>query len=207
MEIKAPIFENLNIKKGDKVLITGTIYTARDAAHKRLFEEIKKQGKSFFETFPEDPIEAYNFLKKIRENDISSFESFVKDLKLPINLKGAVIFYAGPADTPPGRPIGAIGPTTSYRMDPFAPLFYLLGVKATIGKGKRSEIVKEAIKITKSAYFGAIGGVAAYLCSCVKEAKIIAYEDLGPEAIRELKVEKFPAFVACDPNGNYLNYW
>ena len=205
MIINAPVRNDLNVKKGEKVLITGTIYTARDAAHKRLFEEIYKQGKEFFNGFPEDPVDAYKFLRDLKEKE--KLEEFKNSLKLPINLKGAIIFYAGPADTPPGRAIGAIGPTTSYRMDPFAPLFYLLGVKATIGKGKRSELVKESIKLTKSAYFGAIGGVAAYLCSCVKEAKIVAYEDLGPEAIRELKVENFPAFVACDCEGNYLNYW
>jgi len=205
MIINAPLKKDLNVKKGEKVLITGTIYTARDAAHKRLFEEIYHQAKKFFKDFPQDPIEAYKFLRDLKEKD--SFKEFKENLKLPINLKGAIIFYAGPADTPPGKVIGAIGPTTSYRMDPFAPLFYLLGVKATIGKGKRSELVKESIKLTKSAYFGAIGGVAAYLCSCVKEAKVIAYKDLGPEAIRKLKVENFPAFVACDPQGNYLNYW
>jgi fumarate hydratase subunit beta len=153
---------------GDVVFLTGTIYTARDAAHKRLFDSLDKGEK------------------------------------LPFDLKGALIYYVGPSPAPPGRPIGSCGPTTSYRMDSFAPRLHELGLKGTIGKGKRSDEVKAAMQKFKAAYFGATGGAGALLSKCVMDAKVIAYEDLGPEAIRELKVKDFPLLVINDAHGGEL---
>jgi fumarate hydratase subunit beta len=123
---------------------------------------------------------------------------------LPIDIKGQIIYYAGPAPAKPGRPIGSIGPTTSYRMDPFAPRLIELGLKGMIGKGNRSEEVKNAIRQYKAVYFGAIGGAAALMAKSVKKAEVVAYEDLGPEAIRRLEVENFPAVVVNDCHGGDL---
>jgi fumarate hydratase subunit beta len=123
---------------------------------------------------------------------------------LPIDIKGQIIYYAGPAPAKPGRPIGSIGPTTSYRMDPFAPRLITLGLKGMIGKGNRSEEVRKAIVKYKAVYFGAIGGAAALMARSVKKAEIVAYEDLGPEAIRRLEVENFPAVVVNDCHGGDL---
>ncbi len=156
------------LKSGDVVFITGTIYTGRDAAHKRLVDSLDK-GEA-----------------------------------LPFDLKGALIYYVGPSPAPPGRPIGSAGPTTSYRMDTYAPRLHSLGLKGTIGKGKRSQEVKDAMAQYKAAYFGATGGAGALLSQAIKAAKVIAYEDLGPEAIRELTVEKFPLLVINDCHGGEL---
>jgi fumarate hydratase subunit beta len=123
---------------------------------------------------------------------------------LPIDIKGQIIYYAGPAPARPGRPIGSIGPTTSYRMDPFAPRLITLGLKGMIGKGNRSEEVRKAIVKYKAVYFGAIGGAAALMAKSVKKAEVVAYEDLGPEAIRRLEVENFPAVVVNDCHGGDL---
>ncbi|MFP4034988.1 MAG: Fe-S-containing hydro-lyase [Desulfovermiculus sp.] len=156
------------LKAGDVVLLTGTIYTARDAAHKRIVQALDRG---------EEP---------------------------PFPLQGAVIYYVGPTPAPPGRPIGAAGPTTSYRMDSFAPRLYGLGVKATMGKGKRAVEVKEAMKEHNAVYLGATGGAGALLSQRIKQARVIAYEDLGPEAVRELVVEDFPALVINDVYGGEL---
>ncbi len=158
----------MTLKSGDMVFLTGTIYTARDAAHKRLIEAL----------------------------DAGS--------PLPFEIKGALIYYVGPSPAPPGRPIGSCGPTTSYRMDTFAPRLHALGLKASIGKGKRSDEVKAAMQKYKAVYLGATGGAGALLSQCVTEAKVIAYEELGPEAIRELTVEKFPLLVINDAYGGEL---
>lgn len=170
IRIMTPIDESVveNLKAGDLVLISGVIYTARDAAHKRMVEALERGEE------------------------------------LPFDLKGQVIYYAGPAPARPGKPIGSVGPTTSYRMDPYAPKLLEAGLKGMIGKGSRSREVIEAIKKFKGVYFGAVGGAAAYLARCVKSAEIIAYEDLGPEAVRRLVVEDFPAFVINDIHGNDL---
>ncbi len=171
IRIEAPITDDSvieNLKAGDLVLISGVIYTARDAAHKRIVEALDRGEKP------------------------------------PIELKGQVIYYAGPAPAKPGKPIGSVGPTTSYRMDPYAPRLLSEGLKGMIGKGTRSQEVIEAIKKYKGVYFGAVGGAAAYLARCVKSAEVVAYEDLGPEAIRRLVVEDFPAFVVNDIYGNDL---
>ena len=158
----------LALRSGDKVLLTGTVYTARDAAHKRLIEGLDRG---------QEP---------------------------PFPLQGAVIYYVGPTPAPPGRSIGSAGPTTSYRMDPFAPRLYSLGVKATMGKGKRSREVKQALRDSSAVYLGATGGAGALLSQCIKKARVIAFEDLGPEAIRELEVEQFPALVVNDAYGGEL---
>lgn len=157
-----------SLKAGDKVLISGTIYTARDAAHKRLIELIEK-GES-----------------------------------LPFEPEGQIIYYVGPAPAPPGRVIGSAGPTTSYRMDPYTPQLLKLGLKAMIGKGQRSLEVVAAIKEFGAAYFVAIGGAAVIMAEAVKQAKIIAWPELGTEALRELNVVDLPCFVAIDSQGNNI---
>jgi fumarate hydratase subunit beta len=153
---------------GDTVLVNGVIYTARDAAHKRLID-LLEAGKP-----------------------------------LPLDLRGQVMFYVGPSPARPGRVIGAAGPTTSYRMDPYAPQLLSLGLKAMIGKGKRSPEVIAAMIANKAVYLGAIGGAGALISQSIKAAEIIAYEDLGPEAIRRLVVENLPTIVINDCRGNDL---
>ncbi len=157
-----------DLRIGDKVLLSGVLITGRDAAHKRLFELIKK-GKD-----------------------------------LPIDIKGQVIYYVGPTPARPGKPIGSAGPTSSYRMDPYSPRLIELGLKGTIGKGNRSQTVIEAMKRFKAVYFGATGGAGALIAKRIKKAEIIAYADLGPEAIRILEVEDFPVIVINDTKGNDL---
>ncbi|MHC1711688.1 MAG: Fe-S-containing hydro-lyase [Solidesulfovibrio sp.] len=156
------------LKSGDVVFISGHIYTARDAAHKRLVETLDA-GKP-----------------------------------LPFDLKGALIYYVGPSPAPPGRPIGAAGPTTSYRMDSYAPRLHSLGLKGSIGKGKRNDAVKAALREHKAVYLGATGGAGALLSQRITDARVIAYDDLGPEAIRELTVKDFPLLVINDCHGGEL---
>lgn len=157
-----------NLKIGDKVFISGTIYTARDAAHKRLVELIKS-GK-----------------------------------ELPVDIRGQVIYFVGPAPAKPGMAIGSAGPTTSYRMDPYSPILLDAGLKGMIGKGPRSQEVIGSMKKNKAVYFAAIGGAAVVIAQSIKKAEIVAYEDLGAEAIRKLEVENFPCIVANDIYGNDL---
>ncbi len=156
------------LKAGDKVLITGILYTARDAAHKRLFELLERGEK------------------------------------LPFDVKGQLIYYVGPTPAKPGQVIGSAGPTTSGRMDAYTPRLLELGLKGTIGKGQRSQEVIEAMKKNKAVYLAAVGGAAALIAKSIKKAEVIAYEDLGPEAIRRLEVVDFPAIVVNDINGNDL---
>ncbi len=153
---------------GDNVLLSGVIYTGRDAAHKRLTELIDA-GK-----------------------------------ELPFDVKDSVIYYVGPAPAKPGQVIGSAGPTTSYRMDAYAPALLDLGLKGMIGKGKRSPEVIESMKKNGAVYFGAIGGCGALLAKCIKKAEVICYEDLGAEAVRRLEVENLPAVVVIDSKGNNL---
>ena len=153
---------------GDNVLISGVIYTGRDAAHKRLVE-LLQQGK-----------------------------------ELPLDVKDAIIYYVGPAPAQPGKVIGSAGPTTRYRMDAYAPALLDIGLKGMIGKGKRSPEVIGSMKKNGAVYFGAIGGAGALLAKCIKKAEVIAYEDLGAEAIRRLEVEDLPAVVIIDSEGNNL---
>ncbi|MCL6088231.1 MAG: FumA C-terminus/TtdB family hydratase beta subunit, partial [Actinobacteria bacterium] len=155
-----------SLKAKDEILLSGTIYGVRDAAHKRLAEAIHNN-----------------------EN-------------LPFDLKDAVIFYVGPSPTPPGKNSGAIGPTTSERMDKFTEPLLKKGIRATIGKGDRSPQVKDLMKKYGSIYLTVAGGISALLASKIKEIKTIAYEDLGPEAVFKIKVKDFPLFVAYDLEGN-----
>lgn len=157
-----------SLKAGDEVLLTGIIYTGRDAAHKRLVEMVSKG-----EELPFDPM-------------------------------NAVIYYVGPTPTKPGKIFGSAGPTTSGRMDAYAPTMLSLGLRGMIGKGYRNEAVHNSIKEHTGVYFGAIGGAGAMIGKCVKTSKVIAFDDLGPEAIRELYVEDFPLTVIIDSNGNDL---
>ena len=168
--IKAPIDreEIASLKSGDMVYITGTIYTARDAAHKRMSEALAKS---------ED---------------------------LPIDLKDNIIYYMGPSPAREGRAIGSAGPTTASRMDKYTPALLDLGLGGMIGKGKRSKEVIDAIVRNNSIYFAAIGGAGALLSKAIVESEVIAYDDLGTEAIRKLKVENFPAIVVIDSDGNNL---
>ena len=153
---------------GDKVILNGTIYTARDAAHKRLIQ-LLKDGK-----------------------------------QLPFDIRGQIIFYVGPTPEKPGEVIGSAGPTTSSRMDPYTPILLDAGLRGMIGKGQRSKEVIDAIIKNRAIYFAATGGAGALLAKSIKKSKIIAYEDLGPEAIREINVENFPCIVAIDTKGRNL---
>ena len=157
-----------NLKAGDSVLISGVIYTARDAAHKRLCE-LAAQGK-----------------------------------ELPLDVKDSIIYFVGPTPAKPGEVIGSAGPTTAYRMDAYSPTLIRLGLTGMIGKGKRSPEVVAAMKEHGAVYFGAIGGCGALLSDCIKKAEVIAYDDLGAEAIRRLEVEDFPVIVIIDSEGNNL---
>jgi fumarate hydratase subunit beta len=156
------------LSAGDRVRITGVLYTARDAAHARLLPLIEAG----------DP--------------------------LPIDVRGQIIYYTGPSPARPGQVVGSIGPTTGGRMDRYTPRLLSLGLKGTIGKGARSESVKEALREHKGVYFGAIGGAGAVLARFVKKLAVVAYEDLGTEAIRRLEVEDFPAIVINDCHGGDL---
>jgi len=156
------------LKIGDRVLISGIIYTGRDAAHKRLID-LLKGGKD-----------------------------------LPFDIKGQIIYFVGPTPAKPGQVFGSAGPTTSYRMDAYSPSLIERGLKGMIGKGMRSNTVKEAMKKYKAVYFAATGGAGALLAKRVKKAEIVAYEDLGPEAIRRLEVEDLPVILVNDIFGNDL---
>ncbi len=157
-----------DLKSGDYVYITGTIYTARDAAHKRMYEALEQAQE------------------------------------LPLAMENNVIYYMGPSPAREGRPIGSAGPTTASRMDKYAPSLLDLGLKGMIGKGKRSKEVQEAIVRNQAVYFAAVGGAGALLSKCIKKSEVIAYDDLGTEAIRKLEVEKFPVIVVIDSQGNNL---
>ena len=168
--ITTPITEEktAELHAGDYVYITGTIYVARDAAHKRMMEVLERGEE------------------------------------LPIDILDSTIYYMGPSPAREGRPIGSAGPTTASRMDKYAPKLLDLGLKGMIGKGKRSEQVKEAIVRNGSVYFAAVGGAGAILSKAIKKSEVIAYDDLGTEAIRKLYVEDFPAIVVIDSQGNNL---
>ncbi len=156
------------LKAGDRVSLTGTIYTARDAAHKRLFQ-LLDEGR-----------------------------------ELPFSLQGAVIYYAGPTPGQQGMAVGACGPTTAGRMDRFAPRLLDLGLTAMIGKGERSQQVKEAIVRNGACYFAAVGGAGALIARCIRDAKVIAFDDLGCESVKRMTIEDFPLTVAIDSQGNDL---
>ncbi len=153
---------------GDRVLLSGTVYTARDAAHKRIAAALRGDGP------------------------------------LPFEIRGATIYYAGPTPAPDGLPIGSCGPTTSGRMDPYAPALLDLGLAAMVGKGQRSPAVCDAIRRNGSVYFCAVGGAGALACKCIRSCKVIAYEDLGCESIKQLEFVDFPLVVAIDCHGGNL---
>ena len=157
-----------NLHAGDYVYITGTIYTARDAAHKRMYE------------------------------------AFLKGEGLPFDIRDQIIYYMGPSPARAGRPIGSAGPTTASRMDKYTPLLLDQGMTGMIGKGKRSQEVKDFMKKNGAVYFAAVGGAGAILSQRIKSSQVIAYEDLGTEAIRKLEVENFPVIVVIDPEGRDL---
>ncbi|MGB3366604.1 MAG: Fe-S-containing hydro-lyase [Acidaminobacteraceae bacterium] len=156
------------LKSGDKVLLSGVIYTGRDAAHQKLIDCLKNKEK------------------------------------LPFDVDGQVIYYVGPAPNKPGEIIGSAGPTTSYRMDDLTVPLLELGLKGMIGKGKRNEEVIASMKSEKAVYFAAIGGAGALIANCVISSEVIAYEELGPEAIRRLEVKDLPLYVVIDSDGNNL---
>ena len=156
------------LKAGDYVYLTGTVYTARDAAHKRMYEILQEGGE------------------------------------LPIDIQGQVIYYMGPTPAREGRPIGSAGPTTASRMDKYAPRLLDLGLTGMIGKGRRKQEVTDAIVRNGAVFFAAVGGAGALLSKCIKKAEVIAYEDLGTEAIRKLEVENLPVIVVIDSEGRNL---
>ncbi len=168
--VKVPLSKEdaKSLKTGDYVYLTGTIYSARDAAHKRMSEALAKGEK------------------------------------LPLDVEGNVIYYMGPSPARKGRPIGSAGPTTSGRMDPYAPQLLDLGLRGMIGKGKRTNEVRDAVIRNGAVYFAAVGGAGALLSHCIKSSEVIAYDDLGPEAIRKLEVEELPAVVVMDSTGDDL---
>lgn len=168
--IKAPIDDNTvkDLKIGDYVYITGTIYTARDAAHKRMYEALERGEE------------------------------------LPFDIKNNIIYYMGPSPAREGRPIGSAGPTTATRMDKYTPVLLDLGLKGMIGKGKRRQEVKDSMMKNCAVYFAAIGGAGAILSKCITSSEVIAYEDLGTEAVRKLEVVDFPVIVVIDKDGNDL---
>lgn len=168
--IKAPLdrVEIKTLRAGDYVYITGTIYTARDAAHKRMQETLEKGER------------------------------------LPIRMQDNVIYYMGPSPAREGRAIGSAGPTTASRMDKYAPALLDMGLAGMIGKGRRSQAVLDGIVRNAGIYFAAVGGAGALLSKCIRKSKVIAYDDLGTEAIRQLEVENFPVIVVVDTEGNNL---
>lgn len=170
ISVKTPLTREAakKLKAGDSCLISGVIYTARDAAHKRLCELVKEGGE------------------------------------LPLDIKDSIIYFVGPTPAKPGQAIGSAGPTTSYRMDAYSPTLISMGQTGMIGKGKRGSEVIDAMKKHGAVYFGAIGGCGALLSKCIKKAEVIAYDDLGAEAIRRLEVEDFPVVVIIDSYGNNL---
>lgn len=168
--VKMPLTEDMinSLNAGDRVSISGTMFTARDAAHKRMIEDLKR------------------------------------GIELPFDIKNQTIYYTGPSPTKPGQVIGSAGPTTSYRMDDYTPILLDLGLRGMIGKGERSREVIDAMIKNKSVYFAVIGGAGALISNSIKKVEIIAYEDLGTEAIRKLQVENLEGIVAIDSKGNNL---
>lgn len=164
LHLNLPLTEEMTLQlhAGDYVYLSGTVYSARDAAHKRMYEALLSGNE------------------------------------LPFNIKDATIYYLGPTPARPGQVIGSAGPTTSSRMDKYTPALLDLGLKGMIGKGRRNDEVKQAIVRNKAVYFAAVGGAGALLSKCITSSKVIAYDDLGTEAIREMEVKDFPVIVVTD---------
>lgn len=167
-ELPALVREQQLLRAGDRVVLSGTVYTSRDAAHKRITQAMRENGT------------------------------------LPFDLRDAVIYYAGPTAAPPGRPIGACGPTTSSRMDPYAPMLLDAGLLGMIGKGERSEAVCEAIRRNRAVYFCAVGGAGALAAAHITACEVIAYDDLGCESVKRLTLDDFPLLVTIDSHGGNL---
>ena len=167
-DLPALVREKQSLRAGDRVILSGTVYTSRDAAHKRITAAMRENGK------------------------------------LPFPMQDAVIYYAGPTAAPPGRPIGACGPTTSSRMDPYAPMLLDAGLLAMIGKGERSQAVCDAIIRNRAVYFCAVGGAGALAASHIAECEVIAYDDLGCESVKRLVFSDFPLLAAIDSHGGNL---
>lgn len=168
MKVPMSAEDAVTLRAGDYVYLTGTIYTARDAAHKRMYDTLKEGGQ------------------------------------LPLEMQDNIIYYMGPSPAREGRSIGSAGPTTASRMDKYAPSLMDLGSRGMIGKGKRSQEVKDALVRNKGVYFAAVGGAGALLSRSIVSSEVIAYDDLGTEAIRKLEVENFPVIVVIDSDGNDL---
>ncbi|MFH1087231.1 MAG: Fe-S-containing hydro-lyase [Chloroflexota bacterium] len=170
MQVSSPLTPEVveKLRAGDQVSITGVIYSARDAAHKRLVDALERQEKP------------------------------------PVELAGQTVYYMGPSPAPPGRVIGSAGPTTSGRMDAYTPRLLASGLRAMIGKGNRSPEVMEAIKKYRAVYLAAVGGAGALIAQCIRKVEVVAYEELGPEAVRRLEVENLPAIVINDIYGGNL---
>lgn len=168
IKIQTPLQQHVidGLQAGDLVFISGTVYTARDAAHKRMIDDLKTTGS------------------------------------LPFDITNQILYYVGPSPTPPGKNFGSAGPTTAGRMDVYTPTLLDLGLKMIIAKGYRNDAVKQSLLKNQAVYLVAIGGAGAMLGKCVKHSEVIAYEDLGPEAIYKLEVEDFPAIVCWDTRGN-----
>lgn len=179
------------LQAGDYVYISGVIYSARDAAHKRMYEAILAD-------------EGEDNLSRLVDGEGKTGAALYKDGVLPLDLTDNVIYYLGPTPAKEGQVIGSAGPTTSSRMDKYTPLILAKGLNGMIGKGKRSQAVIDAIVANKAVYMAAVGGAGALLSKCIKESEVIAYDDLGTEAIRRMRVEKFPAIVVIDSDGNNL---
>ena len=176
----------IKLKAGEYIYLTGTIYSARDAAHKRMYDSINEAAEK------NSAVAGYNG-RKLFEEGI-----------LPFDITDNVIYYLGPTPAKPGQVIGSAGPTTSTRMDKYTPLLLSKGLSGMIGKGKRGEAVINAIVDNKAVYFAAVGGAGALLSKCIKKSEVIAYDDLGTEAIREMYVEDLPVIVVIDSEGNNL---
>ena len=182
-KITVPFIEDevKDLKAGDYVYLTGTLYSARDAAHKRMYDAILSSD--------------------IKDADSATlYEKGV----MPFDIAGNGIYYLGPTPAKPGQVIGSAGPTTSSRMDKYTPLLLDKGLVGMIGKGKRSKEVIDSIVKNNAVYFAAVGGAGALLSKCIKESEVIAYDDLGTEAIRKMRVEDFPCIVVIDRHGNNL---
>ncbi len=205
------------IQPMDVLYLTGTVYTARDAAHKRMYEFILQELENSSGSSGDNPGESVGTgsselsistdpsvrknTKSFDSNDRDRLKSIDTDVReriisgLPFDIRGAVVYYLGPTPARPGQVIGSAGPTTSGRMDRYTPLLLDLGLKGMIGKGRRSDAVIESIHKNKAIYMGATGGAGALLSKCIKSSEVVAYEDLGTEAVRKLYVENFPVTV------------
>lgn len=190
------------LKAGDYVYLTGTLYSARDAAHKRLFDSIlQAEGDSIIDV--EGRCDTENGTKLEGVAGLDGKALYDKGI-LPLDITGNIFYYLGPTPAKEGQVIGSAGPTTSSRMDKYTPLLLSKGLTGMIGKGKRSKEVIDAIVANKAVYFAAVGGAGALLSKCIKKSEVIAYDDLGTEAIRKMEVEDFPVIVVIDSQGNNL---